>query len=117
MSNITINDIQKKGKNINKTENNLRNKLVNSKQDFACFTTKLTLNEIINKLEIISKNTKYTLKKIDNNSYNFYNENNEYVSIEILKIGEKSIINLFHITGNENYTKEIIKNLILEIGF
>ena len=117
LSNITINDIQKKGKNINKTENNLRNKLVNSKQDFACFTTKLTLNEIINKLEIISKNTKYTLKKIDNNSYNFYNENNEYVSIEILKIGEKSIINLFHITGNENYTKEIIKNLILEIGF
>ena len=116
-SNITINDILKKGNNINKTENNLRNKLVNSKQDFACFTTKLTLKEIINKLEIISKNTKYTLKKIDNNSYNFYNENNEYVSIEILKIGEKSIINLFHITGNENYTKEIIKNLILEIGF
>lgn len=97
--------------------NNLRNKLVISKKDFACFTTKLNLNEIIYKLGIISEKTKFVLKKQDKNIFNFYNENNEYVTIEISKIGEKSVINLFHITVNENFTKEVIKNIIAEIDF
>ena len=118
-TNFTINELQKKGKNVQnfKITNNLRNKLVNSKQDFACFTTKLNLNEIISKLGTISIKTGFILKKQDKNIFHFYNEYNEYVIIEISKIGEKSMINLFHITGNETFTKEVIKNLIVEIGF
>ena len=117
--NFTINELQKKGKNVQNFNmtNNLRNKLVNSKKDFACFTTKLNLNEIISKLGTISTKTGFILKKQDKNIYNFYNENNEYVTIEISKIGDKSMINLYHITGNEDFTKEVIKNLIAEIGF
>jgi hypothetical protein len=115
--NFTINELQKKGKNVQNFNmtNNLRNKLVNSKKDFACFTTKLNLNEIISKLGTISTKTGFILKKQDKNIYNFYNENNEYVTIEISKIGDKSMINLYHITGNEDFTKEVIKNLIAEI--
>ena len=118
-TNFTINELQKKGKNVQNFNmtNNLRNKLVISKKDFACFTTKLNLNEIIYKLGIISEKTKFVLKKQDKNIFNFYNENNEYVTIEISKIGEKSVINLFHITVNENFTKEVIKNIIAEIDF
>jgi len=67
------------------------------------------------KIEV--KKVRSYIKKVSNLKYECRKEGN-IVGIEFSRIGHKgmSFMKMFHLCGNEKITKEIIKNLIINIG-
>ena len=114
--------INKKKKNspFSKINNNNKNNILltlnSNKKDFAFCSSNFSNKEIIEKLNLLCEEKKYNLKK--NDDYHFLiNENQNSISIEISFISGKNILKMFHLNGSEKKTKEIIKNILMEIGF
>ena len=114
--------INKKKKNspFSKINNNNKNNILltlnSNKKDFAFCSSNFSNKEIIEKLNLLCEEKKYNLKK--NDDYHFLiNENQNSISIEISFISGKNILKMFHLNGREKKTKEIIKNILMEIGF
>ena len=90
---------------------------VNStKNDFVCCSTNFQIEEIKNKLNLLCDDKNYKFKFIDNTHFYISNQSNS-ISIEISNVSGKNVMKMFHMCGNEKLTKEIIKNIIVEIGF
>ena len=90
---------------------------VNStKNDFVCCSTNFQIEEIKDKLNILCNDKNYKFKFIDETHYYISNQSNS-ISIEISNVSGKNVMKMFHMCGNEKLTKEIIKNIIVEIGF
>ena len=87
-----------------------------NRNDFACCSTNLNFEDTIKKCKELCKEHNYIFKSIDN-YHAFINCNDNSISIEISKVSNKNIVKMFHMNGNEKVTKEIIKNIIVEIGF
>ncbi len=114
--------ISKKKKNspFSKINNNNKNNILltlnSNKKDFAFCSSNFSNKEIIEKLNLLCEEKKYNLKK--NDDYHFLiNENQNSISVEISFISGKNILKMFHLNGSEKKTKEIIKNILMEIGF
>ena len=129
-NNTKINTSNNNSKNIkSKKDNNIsirnyspfqKNKILFSvnqnRNEFACCSTNYSLEEIIKKLNELCIEKKYKFKSIDET--NFYVSNKENVIyIEVSFFSEKNILKMFHNSGNDKITKEIINNIIMEIGF
>ena len=100
----------------NKNENlNFLSNII--KKDFICFSTKLSLDDIFTKIKNFFNKVKYKTTKKDKNHFDIYNKNIHFISIEISKVEENNIVNIYHILDNKTQSKNIIKNLIAEIGF
>ena len=102
------------------TKNNNIILSLNKKNDFACCSSNLSNKEIIEKLNLLCEDKKYNLTSNDEKNYfinNNINNTENSISIEISTVNGKNILKMFHIKGNEKLTKEIIKNILMEIGF
>ena len=109
--NLGNNIVEKK--KINETYKNISDK---SKKDFICFTSKFTLEEVNNRLKSFFERINYSINKKDKTHFDILNKNKHFISIEISKFEKNTIINIYEISNN-NKSKNIIKNLITEIGF
>ena len=102
--------------NLHSKRNNILLTMNSNRNDFACCSTNLNFEDIFKKCKELCKEHNYIFKSIDN--YHAYiNCNDNSISIEISKVTNKNIVKMFHMNGNEKITKEIIKNIIVEIGF
>ena len=104
---------------INKKKINENYKFItdSNKRNFICFTTKFCLDEIYYKIKHFFEKVNYNINKKDKTHFDICCKNNNFISIEISKIEENNVVNLYHITNNKNQFKNLIKNLIAEIGF
>ena len=103
-----------KKKKINETYKNISDK---AKKDFICFTTKFNLEELNNKIKTFFEKINFSINKKDKTHFDILNKNKHFISIELSKFEKNSIVNIYEITNNKNQSKDIIKNLITEIGF
>ena len=104
----------------NDTKNNNIILALNKKNNFACCSSNLSIKEIQEKLNLLCEDKKYILQSNDKTNYLINNNINNIensISIEISTVNGKNILKMFHINGNEKLTKEIIKNILMEIGF
>ena len=101
-------------KRINETYKNISDI---AKNEFICFTTKFTLEEVYNKIKNFFERINYSINKKDKTHFDILNKNKHFISIQISKFEKNSIVNIYKITNNKNQSKNIIKNLITEIGF
>ncbi len=104
----------------NDTKNNNIILSLNKKNNFACCSSNLSIKEIQEKLNLLCEDKKYILQSNDKTNYLINNNINNIensISIEISTVNGKNILKMFHINGNEKLTKEIIKNILMEIGF
>ena len=89
----------------------------NNVNDFALINTNSSLIEINEKLVKLSQEKEYELKKIDLNHYICTKNVKNSIEIEISSKGNINMLKIFYLEGNENTTKELIKNIIIYIGF
>jgi len=87
-----------------------------SMKDFVCCAI-YNNSSIIEKLSRYAKVRNIVLRESSINKYECVKDGNT-VGIEFTKIGHKGMnfMKMFHISGSEKQTKEIIKNLIINIG-
>ena len=104
-------DLENNMSEINYTIGNL------SSNDFALCNTNSSLDEIYEKLIILCKEKGLTLTKIETNKYICKKNGDNSIKIEINKRGKINMLKLYYLNGKENITKEIIKEIILRIGF
>ena len=81
------------------------------------FFYKIILDDVFTKVKNFFEKLNYTIAKKDKNHIDIYNKNNHFISIETSKVEENKIVNIYHIVDNKSQSKNIIKNLIAEIGF
>ena len=112
--NINTGNIIFEKKRINETYKNISDI---AKNEFICFTTKFTLEEVYNKIKNFFERINYSINKKDKTHFDILNKNKHFISIQISKFEKNSIVNIYKITNNKNQSKNIIKNLITEIGF
>ncbi len=112
--NINLGNIIFEKKKINETYKNISDK---AKKDFICFTTKFNLEELNNKIKTFFEKINFSINKKDKTHFDILNKNKHFISIELSKFEKNSIVNIYEITNNKNQSKDIIKNLITEIGF
>ncbi len=87
------------------------------KNDFICFSTKLSVDDVYIKIKNFFNKVNYRIIKKDKNHFDIYNKNIHFISIEISKVEQNKIVNIYHILDNKSNSKNLIKNLIAEIGF
>ena len=102
--------------NLHNKRNNILLTMNSTRNDFACCSTNLNFDEIFKECKEMCKEHNYIFKPIDN-CHAFINWNDSSISFEISKVSNKNVVKMFHINGSEKVTKDIIKNIIVEIGF
>ena len=85
--------------------------------DFALCNSNSSLQEIYDKLIILCKNKGLTLAKIEENKFICKKDGDNSIKIEINKRGKTNVLKLYYLNGKEAITKEIIREIILRIGF
>ena len=98
-------DLENNISEINYTISNLNS------NDFALCNSNSSLEDIYNKLLILCKEKNLTLAKIESNK--FICKKDGYNSIKI----EINVLKLYYLNGKEAITKEIIRDIVLRIGF
>ena len=59
-----------------------------------------------------------TTQNNSNNGIQFIcNKDGNSICIEITKVGPNNVLKLYHLSGNEQVTKDVIKKIIIHIGF
>ena len=104
-------DLENNISEINYTISNLNS------NDFALCNSNSSLEEIYDKLLILCKEKQLTLAKIESNKFICKKDGDNSIKIEINKRGKTNVLKLYYLNGKEAITKEIIKNIILKIGF
>ena len=105
------NELENNISEINYTIGNLNS------NDFALCNSNSSLEDIYNKLIILCKEKGLTLAKIGTNKFICKKEGDNSIKIEINKRGKTNVLKLYYLNGKEAITKEIIKEIILRIGF
>ena len=77
--------------------------------------TELNFNEIENKIKIFCDENKLILNKENKNKFTINFDKNTLL-IEISIMEETNLLKLYHLNGNENETKKIMKQIILLTG-
>lgn len=85
--------------------------------DFALCNSNSSLEEIYNKLVTLCKEKELSLAKIESNKFICKKDGDNSIKIEINKRGKTNVLKLYYLNGKESVTKEIIKEIILRIGF
>ena len=101
----------------NKEEKDMKKRLINSSKDFALCTTNSSLDEIYLKLQNLCKEEKYSLTKINEFKYICKKDSDNSINIEVNIVNKSNVLKLYHLNGKEKVTKEIIKKIIINIGF
>ena len=104
-------DLENNISEINYTIGNLNS------NDFALCNSNSSLEEIYNKLMILCKEKDLTLAKIESNKFICKKNGDNSIKIEINKRGKTNVLKLYYLNGKESITKEIIREIILKIGF
>ena len=104
-------DLENNISEINYTISNLNS------NDFALCNSNSSLKDIYEKLIILCKEKQLTLAKIENNKFICKKDGDNSIKIEINKRGKTNVLKLYYLNGKEAITKEIIKDIILRIGF
>ena len=63
------------------------------------------------------KKKNLTLAKIESNKFICKKDGDNSIKIEINKRGKTNVLKLYYLNGKEVITKEIIRDIILRIGF
>ena len=95
----------------------MKNKMISNKRDFALCTTNSSLEEINDKLTLLCIDNGLTLTKIDNLKYICKKNSDNSINIEVSTVGKNNVLKLYHLNGQENITKEIIKKIIISLAF
>ena len=107
--------------NTNVTEvNENSSKQHTTSNSFALCTTNSTHDEVVEKLNNLCKDKQYELTQNTTNTNGtqfLCSKSQNQICIEISKVGPNNVLKLYHLSGNEQVTKEIIKEIIIEIGF
>ena len=85
--------------------------------DFALCNSNSSMEEIYNKLVTLCKEKELSLAKIESNKFICKKDGDNSIKIEINKRGKTNVLKLYYLNGKESVTKEIIKEIILRIGF
>ena len=90
-----------------------------SSNSFCLCTTTSSHDEVIKQLTILANTNNYVLSNINDSTTTRYicELNSNSICIEISKVGMNNVLKLYHVNGDEQITKEIIKNVIVNIGF
>ena len=104
-------DLENNISEINYTISNLNS------NDFALCNSNSSLEDICEKLLILCKEKNLTLAKIESNKFICKKDGYNSIKIEINKRGKTNVLKLYYLNGKEAITKEIIRNIILRIGF
>ena len=104
-------ELEKNISEINYTISNLNS------NDFALCNSNSSLDVIYDKLIILCKEKRLTLAKIESNKFICKKDGDNSIKIEINKRGKTNVLKLYYLNGKEAITKEIIKDIILRIGF
>ncbi len=117
---------KKKEKNNNNNNNNLiiEKKIdipligltVQPNDSFAICTSNLNYDSIINNLFTLCKENQFILKKNGKSKFNCVKGNNE-IFFGITKAGKNNMLKLYHMNGKKEITKDLIKKIIINIGF
>ena len=112
-----------------KNHNNHNNQVIEKKIDipligltvqpndsFAICTSNLNYDSIINNLTTLCKENQFILKKNGKLKFNCIKGNNE-VFFEITNSGKNNMLKLYHMKGKKEITKDLIKKIIINIGF
>ena len=94
-----------------------KSKMISNKRDFALCTTNSSLEEINDKLTLLCIDQGLTLTKIDDFKYICKKNSDNSINIEVSTVGKNNVLKLYHLNGQENITKEIIKNIIITLAF
>ena len=94
-----------------------KSKMISNKRDFALCTTNSSLEEINDKLTLLCIDHGLTLTKIDDFKYICKKNSDNSINIEVSTVGKNNVLKLYHLNGQENITKEIIKNIIITLAF
>ena len=105
------NELENNISEINYTIGNLNS------NDFALCNSNSSLEDIYNKLVILCKEKGLKLAKIESNKFICKKEGDNSIKIEINKRGKTNVLKLYYLNGKEAITKQIIKEIILRIGF
>ena len=135
-NNNNINNNNNNTNNDNTSNNNLKNtnnnKRIEQKIDipliglsveannsFALCTSTLSYDLIVKQLNILCKENQFHFKRIEKSNNNKFNctKGNNVAVIEISKGGKHNILKLYHMNGKEEITKDLIKKIIVNIGF
>lgn len=104
-------ELEKNISEINYTISNLNS------NDFALCNSNSSLDVIYDKLIILCKEKGLTLAKIESNKFICRKDGDNSIKIEINRRGKTNVLKLYYLNGKEAITKEIIKEIILRIGF
>ena len=104
-------DLENNISEINYTIGNLNS------NDFALCNSNSSLEEIYSKLLVLCKEKGLTLAKIESNKFICKKDGDNSIKIEINKRGKTNVLKLYYLNGKEAITKEIIKEIIMRIGF
>ena len=104
-------DLENNISEINYTISNLNS------NDFALCNSNSSLEDIYEKLLILCKEKNLTLAKIESNKFICKKDGDNSIKIEINKRGKTNVLKLYYLNGKEVITKEIIRDIILRIGF
>ena len=104
-------DLENNISEINYTIGNLNS------NDFALCNSNSSLEDIYNKLIKLCKEKGLTLAKIESNKFICKKDGDNSIKIEINKRGKTNVLKLYYLNGKEAITKEIIREIILRIGF
>ena len=90
-----------------------------STNSFCLCTTTSSHDEVITQLTILANTNSYVLSNLNESSTTRYicELSTNSICIEISKVGMNNVLKLYHVNGDEQITKEIIKNVIVNIGF
>ena len=88
-----------------------------SSNDFALCNTNSNLETIYEKLMKLCNEKGLTLTKIDTNKYICKKDGDNSIKIEINTKGRTNVLKLYYLNGKEVITKEIIRQIVLRIGF
>jgi hypothetical protein len=104
-------ELEKNISEINYTISNLNS------NDFALCNSNSSLDVIYDKLIILCKEKGLTLAKIESNKFICKKDGDNSIKIEINRRGKTNVLKIYYLNGKESITKEIIKEIILRIGF
>lgn len=96
----------------------IKSKMLTSSKDFALCTTNSTNDEIVIKLNELCKENGLTLTEVvDKSKFICKKDSDNSINIEISSVGNNNVLKLYHLNGQESITKDMIKKIIITIGF
>lgn len=91
-------------------------KIINNAKDLAVCPVSGTTDEIYTKLNTFCKEHSLTLINLGKR-FICKKDSDNSISIEISGSGDNNVLKLYHLNGQESITKEIIKKIIMTLGF